>query len=902
MLPVVRKLAVRSALSGVAVAALAVVALGWRLSRGPLEIPFVTPRIEEAFSRIGDDVAAHVGRAELIWSPRHRPEIRVVSVRLFHSDGTLLAIFPELSVWPSLRAAIHGQFAVARVGLAGPRLSLIRSEDGQLIIGTGTATMGEGASDVLAGLLAKRAGGGPSHLWRIDVHDADLTLEDRRGKTEWRAETSYVGIRLREGGLTAEVTANVTLQSATDRLVGGLAIPLTASADIILGSTAGVESISFDVLGKQGRIFPVADPDPPIAIHSLFANGSYSGSTASVEIQRLQAVVGSTQLDMSAHTTIGARGVVEARGTIDSLPVLDLTRLWPPGRAGKTRTWIAHNVREGGASNARFVLRIPYPDVPGEPLPDDSVEVDFDVDGLSIDYLKPMDPLRQVRGTAKLTAKTFVASIDHGVARTLSLRNGRLDIDIRAKPAYAKIAADVAGATADILTLIDEPPLHLTRKLGISTSGVGGNGEVRTELALPLASGIDDDDVHVVADAKLTAARIPDLIAGVGVENGDLRVRVNGRRFEVEGNAGVTGVSAVSGPVRIALAVEPRGDPSLPTRLRGAIDGSDVGAEGEVALDAKGLHSAALTTVRYGLTNLSADITRDEADGYSVRLEGATLDLEPLLRRTRGDSEPSERVRVAWALDGNVARLLTGKGLDLIEVRAQGNGRGEDVRALRATGSIADGGAIELEVTTNDEGRVLTFATDQGGKVIKALGLHDDIVGGQLTVAATIRDDESSASSEGRIEMSDFRVIDAPLLAKVLNLGSLDGLATMLGREGIGFARARVPISWSKDKIELRDARAVGSIGVTADGTIDRTGNQLDIRGQVIPAYTLNSALGKVPLIGKLLVGGEGKGVFGIAYRVQGTTPEPKVSVNPISVLAPGVLRQLFVDPFTQSK
>ena len=150
----------------------------------------------------------------------------------------------------------------------------------------------------------------------------------------------------------------------------------------------------------------------------------------------------------------------------------------------------------------------------------------------------------------------------------------------------------------------------------------------------------------------------------------------------------------------------------------------------------------------------------------------------------------------------------------------------------------------------------------------------------------------------GRLYVRDVKVTRAPVLAKILSLGSLNGIANMLNGQGLEFTRARIPFRWSGTTIEMHDALAVGAIGLTAAGSIDRTKRWIDIRGRVIPAYTLNSALGKVPFIGTYLVGGKGEGVFGIDYSAKGSIEKPEISVNPLSALAPGALRKMFIDPF----
>ena len=95
--------------------------------------------------------------------------------------------------------------------------------------------------------------------------------------------------------------------------------------------------------------------------------------------------------------------------------------------------------------------------------------------------------------------------------------------------------------------------------------------------------------------------------------------------------------------------------------------------------------------------------------------------------------------------------------------------------------------------------------------------------------------------------------------------------------------------------IELRDGRAFGpSLGITVDGEIDRRSDQLTLSGTLVPAYTINSVLGSIPLIGTLLIGRQGEGIIALTYSVRGPIEDPNISVNPLSALAPGFLRNFF--------
>ena len=95
--------------------------------------------------------------------------------------------------------------------------------------------------------------------------------------------------------------------------------------------------------------------------------------------------------------------------------------------------------------------------------------------------------------------------------------------------------------------------------------------------------------------------------------------------------------------------------------------------------------------------------------------------------------------------------------------------------------------------------------------------------------------------------------------------------------------------------VTLTEARAFGpAFGITADGIIDRDKNTADLRGTIAPAYSLNSLPGKIPILGRLLVGREGEGLFAVTYTMKGDLKDPRVVVNPLSALAPGFLRRMF--------
>ena len=98
----------------------------------------------------------------------------------------------------------------------------------------------------------------------------------------------------------------------------------------------------------------------------------------------------------------------------------------------------------------------------------------------------------------------------------------------------------------------------------------------------------------------------------------------------------------------------------------------------------------------------------------------------------------------------------------------------------------------------------------------------------------------------------------------------------------------------SPGKLTIQDGVIYNpSIGLTTQGAIDFEHNQIDVSGSFVPAYTVNTMLTKIPLVGLLLSGGNNDGVFGLSYRVHGSMSSPTLTVNPLSAIAPGILRRI---------
>jgi len=883
-----------------AVVLTAAAALAWRLSKGPIPLPALSERIERGLSELSPDLVAKVSQTELAWAG-DLPELRVVDVKVARRTGEPIAVLPSLAVRPSLRALAHGWLAARRIEVSGINLSLVRDTDGRLLLGaidgkTKLAT----PIDVPSFFATESAGGSAARfLKRVIVHDSRLVFEDQLAGGGVRIDD--VQAELVRHGTQFEVDVDAGMVVATPSFAALHEVTTHVTIDAQVAPPVeggGFPGLLVTVKAAGGKIVPGGDAGPALPLRSLLAEWKFEPSSRDIAVTNLRASIGSATVEGSASArNVESGWDLVTQGEVRSLAVPELRRFWPIGAAASAREWVIKNITEGTVSKCRYSIRLPA-QKPTPPQPIDPIDVSFDYDGLLVHYFGELDSVRETRGTGHVSSQGFEARIASGELGSLHVDKGSVDIKFHTTPPHLSAAADLSGPTAGLLEELGRPPLDIPAKIGVAANDFGGTLAGHVDVEVPLHAGLEGKEVTWKGHADLADAKVANLVSGIGIEDGKLGVDVEGTRVDVAGDTKLTGVQGVSQPARLTLRFDPGVDGN---HLDVKIDGAEVNGEGIATFASGKLRALSVGRIRFGGNDLSGDVIDRQDGGYHVSIGGESLDLGPLLRGEKGSGELAKSIKAAYDGDFHVKKVLLGNGVELLDVNGTADGTGSRVQRLDATGAFQDGGPIEISLAPRQELRRLRVRSQNAGRVLKALGVFTEADGGQLTFIARFPDGTEKKPIEGLVSVRDFRVLRAPVLARILSAGSLTGIADLLQGEGISFSRARIPFRWMDGKIDVHDATVLGAMGLTAEGSIDRATKTIDLGGRVIPAYTLNSALGKIPYVGDFLVGGKGEGVFGIEYRVAGGLDHPDVKVNALSALAPGMLRNLFVDPFKQA-
>jgi len=316
----------------------------------------------------------------------------------------------------------------------------------------------------------------------------------------------------------------------------------------------------------------------------------------------------------------------------------------------------------------------------------------------------------------------------------------------------------------------------------------------------------------------------------------------------------------------------------------------DLKASGTLQLSSSNDAVASLNFDRFRLEDSDAAIRYvfDDTDGALITIDAKRFNVDALFGIEQNADLHFDRFHVVLGAD-----QLRIRGMELVDTEAEIVRVPEGWDQATLLGSLPDGEKVTLEFTPEGDRRKLEIRSDDAGALLEAMDLGQRVKGGRLLLRTRLSS-QDPVVAEGRFQITDFILEDAPLLARMLTLASFSGIGNVLEGEGIEVDRLNLPFTMDDHDVTIADGLMRGSqLGLTVKGGVGLENETLDLAGTIIPIYSLNRLIGKVPIIGQILTGADGHGAFAATYSLKGARRDPTVYVNPLSLLTPGLLRDL---------
>ncbi len=325
-------------------------------------------------------------------------------------------------------------------------------------------------------------------------------------------------------------------------------------------------------------------------------------------------------------------------------------------------------------------------------------------------------------------------------------------------------------------------------------------------------------------------------------------------------------------------------------------------------------HLATLSapSVKSGSSNDFSFLLTRAATGVDIVVKGHSVDGSQIARRGSGDNangggKPSGKSSSSFDgpfhIDARLERVVLRNNVVLAPFALDVAGVADRPVTMTLSGKVAKTGTLTGSIAPAGGDRRLTLDTSDIGTLARGLFGFTSMKGGSLDLTATLHgsgtaaaaDDGATDDYQGTLDIKDFRLLNQPFLARLFSAGSLVGFGNLMQGGGIEVDHLKVPFSANNGVLAIHTARATGpAIGISAEGYIDRPKNEIALKGTLVPLFGINSVLGYIPFLGNLLISKPGEGIIGMTYTVSGNADEPKISVNPLSLVTPGIFRRIF--------
>lgn len=487
------------------------------------------------------------------------------------------------------------------------------------------------------------------------------------------------------------------------------------------------------------------------------------------------------------------------------------------------------------------------------------------------------------------TAKLQNAGLDNAVLDRdmrdgdLALRIDQRGLDIEGRAAIEGISGTLKGRenfnrSGDyqrrfqvMIPETDLSRLHDAFFKGIALPKAVADGAVRTTIKLTEFSD-NSGEIQVGIDFAAAAIELP-VLGWTKVVGDEAHADIQGR-------------------------IDADGSVSIP---RFEVVGNDLSVIGRAALmPASETEQLEFRRIKSGRTDAGMTLTPSPDGSLTVRIQGKSLDINPFWDQLDSglfDGMDAAESGRDIALSANLDRLWLAPDRRLNNVVAAVERRGDLWTDAQIGARFDDGSRITAKLDRIDDShRVIAANADNAGTALATLGIFSNMEGGRMTLDGAFDDTHPSHPMSGRLQVNDYRILKAPMVTRILSAVALTGLSDALSGNSLTFSNLVAPFTLTDQTLRLEEARATGlSIGFTANGSVDLDEDQIDISGTVVPIYSINAALGRIPIVGDLLTGGEkGGGIFAANFSLTGSLDNPDVSVNPLSALTPSYLRRVF--------
>ena len=279
-------------------------------------------------------------------------------------------------------------------------------------------------------------------------------------------------------------------------------------------------------------------------------------------------------------------------------------------------------------------------------------------------------------------------------------------------------------------------------------------------------------------------------------------------------------------------------------------------------------------------------------NGKTILIKGSKFDASNLVKFLNKKSEHNKFKKFNSNIEINFKDIIVPNSEKLKNFNLLGEIKKGQFIKISSKGDFGNNNFLDISMKKDKDTdkKYLEIYSDLTKPLLTEFGFFNGLSGGKLLFTSVI--DNSSSNSKLRIE--NFKVVNAPGVIKLLSLADLGGLEDLAKGEGLSFEVLEIDMENNKNFLKINEILALGpSMSVLMEGYRNENG-LTSLRGTLVPAKTLNKMISKIPVIGNIVIPKEvGEGLFGISFKMKGPKGKIKTTINPIRTITPRFIQKI---------
>ena len=264
-------------------------------------------------------------------------------------------------------------------------------------------------------------------------------------------------------------------------------------------------------------------------------------------------------------------------------------------------------------------------------------------------------------------------------------------------------------------------------------------------------------------------------------------------------------------------------------------------------------------------------------------IKGEKLDLRRVLNQRGRNKDVEFNSMIDGSLKVDLKKIFL-PGASLINYKNTSLVKKGTITKLNSFANFDDLTTFSHEVKNNKAGnKELIIRSDKAKPFLSNYEFLKGLEKGTLDIR---RETLSKDFSVTEIKINNFYLKEMPILTNILSIASLTGALDVLEGKGIFFKEAYLKYELRNDELKIIECYGTGpSLGFIIEGRVGKD-NFTSLSGSLAPANTINNIVRGIPIIGKVLTGKKGDGIFGASFKIKGNK-DLKTEVNPIRTITP---------------